>query len=57
VILGLPDAAFTGTRGDYFNKLLKFPAGHSFAVAIAVGVPAGTKEAHPIESDRIVFVE
>ncbi|GHV11137.1 NAD(P)H nitroreductase [Spirochaetia bacterium] len=57
VILGLPDAAFTGPQGDHFNKLLKFPAGHSFAVAIAIGVPAGTKEAHPIEADRIVFVE
>ncbi|GHV93096.1 NADH dehydrogenase [Spirochaetia bacterium] len=57
VILGLPDAAFTGSRGDYFNQLLKFPSGHSFAVAIAVGVPAGTKEAHPIEPDRITFVE
>ncbi|GHV09979.1 NADH dehydrogenase [Spirochaetia bacterium] len=57
VILGLPDAAFTGERGDYFNKLLKFPVGHSFAVAIAVGVPAGTKEAHPVEADRITFIE
>jgi nitroreductase len=57
VILGMPDPAFTGPRGDYFNNLLKFPAGHSFAVAIAVGVPAGTKEAHPVAPGRIVFVE
>ncbi|GHT65043.1 NADH dehydrogenase [Spirochaetia bacterium] len=57
VILGLPDAAFTGARGDYFNKLLKFPAGYSFAVAIAIGFPAATKEAHPVEPDRITFVE
>ena len=57
VILGRPDAAFTGPRGDYFNNLLKIPAGKSFAVAIAIGVPAATKEAHPIEPGRITFFE
>jgi nitroreductase len=57
VVLGMPEAAFTGAKGDYFNKLLKFPAGYSFAVAIAVGVPAGSKEAHPQEKDRITFVD
>lgn len=56
VILGMPDAAFTGSRGDYFNKLLKFPEGQSFAVAVAVGIPATTKEAHPVEPDRIVYI-
>jgi nitroreductase len=57
VILGRPDPAFTGPRKDHFDKLLKFPQGHSFAVAIAVGVPAGTKDAHPLEPDRISFIE
>jgi nitroreductase len=57
VILGLPDFAFAGKRKDYFNKLLQFPAGHSFAIAIAIGVPAGSKEAHPQEPDRVTFVE
>jgi nitroreductase len=56
VILGMPDAAFTGSRGDYFNRLLKFPEGYSFAVAIAIGVPSTTKEAHPIEPDRITII-
>ena len=56
VILGLPDAAFTGPRGAYFNQLLKFPEGYSFAVAIAIGVPATTKEAHPIEPGRIDII-
>jgi nitroreductase len=56
VILGLPDAAFTGPRGDYFHKLLKFPEEYKFAVAIAIGVPAITKEAHPIEPDKIVYI-
>jgi nitroreductase len=56
VILGLPEGAFTGPRADYFNKLLQFPEGYSFAVAIALGVPAGTKEAHPIEPDRVTYI-
>jgi nitroreductase len=56
VILGLPDAAFTGSRGDHFNKLLKFPENHVFAVAIAIGVPNATKEAHPIEPGRIDYI-
>jgi len=57
VILGRPEAAFTGPRGEYFNKLLKIPAGSAFAIAIAVGIPAGSKEAHPIEPGRVSFVE
>ena len=57
VILGMPDPAFTGPRKDHFNALLKFPAGHSFAVAVAVGVPAGTKGAHPVEPNSVSFVE
>ncbi|MDR2178473.1 MAG: nitroreductase [Treponema sp.] len=57
VILGMPDPAFTGPRKAYFDALLKFPPAHSFAVAVAVGVPSGTKEAHPVEQDRISFVD
>ena len=57
VILGLPGMAFSGDRGDEFRRTLKFPQGRDFAIAIAVGVPAGTKEAHPISPDRVVFVE
>ena len=57
VILGKPEAAFTGKRGAELNKLLKFPEGHAFAVAIAIGVPAGTKDAHPVEPGRITFVD
>jgi nitroreductase len=56
VILGLPDAAFGGDKADYLSKLLKFPDGHKFAVAIAIGKPTATKEAHPIEPGRIDFI-
>jgi nitroreductase len=57
VILGRPDPALNGPRADYFGGKLKFPKGHRFAISIAIGVPAGTKEAHPIEPDRISFVD
>ncbi|MCL2665304.1 MAG: nitroreductase family protein [Defluviitaleaceae bacterium] len=57
VILGLPDAAFTGPRGEYFKQLLKFPDKKDFAVAIAVGIPTVTKEAHPIEPDLVTYIE
>ena len=56
VILGLPAAAFKGPRADYFAKLLKFPATHAFAIAIAVGYPDCTKEAHLAEDGRIDYV-
>jgi nitroreductase len=56
VILGLPDAAFRGEKAEYFNKLLKFPDKFKFVVAIAIGVPTATKEAHPIEPDRVLHV-
>ena len=57
VILGLPDFAFQGAKKEYFSKILKFPKDHSFAVAIAVGCPAGTKEAHPILEGRVDFID
>jgi nitroreductase len=57
VILGLPDAAFNGPRENYFNKLLKFPENYEFAVAIAIGVPDTTKEAHPIKPGKIAYVD
>ena len=57
VIVGMPDIAFNGKRGDYFRKLLKFPEGYDFAIAIAIGVPAGSKEAHTIEPGRTSFIE
>ena len=57
VILGMPDAAFTGSKGDYFNKLFKFPDTYEFAVAIAIGAALDTKAAHPILPNKISFVD
>ncbi|MCL2058074.1 MAG: nitroreductase [Oscillospiraceae bacterium] len=56
VILGMPDAAFTGPRADYFNKLLKFPDTYEFAVAISIGAATDTKGAHPVEPNKIAYI-
>ena len=56
VILGLPAAAFKGSRAEYFSKLLKFPVTHEFAIAIAVGYPDCSKEAHPVGDGRIAYI-
>ena len=57
VILGMPEFAFNGPRGKYFSELLKHPDGYTFAVSIAIGVPAASKDAHPIEPGRISFID
>ena len=57
VILGMPGGAFIGDRKEYFEKLLKFPEGYEFAIAIAIGEAADTKEAHPVEPGKIDFAE
>lgn len=57
VILGMPRDAFAGEKADDFRKALHFPEGWDFVIAIAVGVPADTKEAHPVKENRISFVD
>ena len=57
VILGMPEPAFASEQGGEFNARLKFPPTHKFAVAIAVGIPSDTKEAHPFMENRIDYIE
>lgn len=57
VILGMPRDAFAGEKADEFRRALLFPEGWDFVIAIALGVPADTKEAHPVREDRISFVD
>ncbi|MDR2605857.1 MAG: nitroreductase [Oscillospiraceae bacterium] len=56
VILGLPAAAWDGVNDAKLNELLQFPAGHSFAIALSVGYPDGTKEAHPVGENKIAVI-
>ncbi|MBQ3223975.1 MAG: nitroreductase family protein [Clostridia bacterium] len=57
VILGMPREAFTGPDGDEFRSLLQFPEGYDFMVAVSVGVPAGTKEAHMIDDGLVTYIK
>jgi nitroreductase len=57
VILGLPFGAFQKEKADYFSKLLKFPPNYEFVIAISIGVPDTSKEAHEIEPDKIKYVD
>lgn len=56
VILGMPVEAFKGPDGPEFKKLLGFPKGYDYMIAVAVGVPATTKEAHPIAENLVTIV-
>lgn len=56
VILGMPREAFAGDRREEFERALRFPAGYEFQIAIAVGVPTMTKEAHEILPGRVDYI-
>ena len=56
VILGLPRYAFEGARAAEFERRLKFPDGYTFAIAIAVGYAAATKDAHPLDYGKVEYV-
>lgn len=57
VILGMPKEVFDSEKGDYFRKAFNFPEGHDFVIAIAVGNPAMTKEAHPVKENKVAVVK
>lgn len=57
VILGRPKDVLTSEKGEAWMKRLGFPEGHEFAIAIAIGHPTITKDAHPIGESKISFVE
>lgn len=57
VILGRPKDVFTSEKGNAWMKRLGFPEDHEFAIAIVIGHPTATKDAHPIGENKISFVE
>lgn len=57
VIIGMCKVAFDGPEGDRLASLLKFPENHRFAIAIAIGHPDTTKEAHPVLEGRVTNIE
>ena len=56
VILGMPWEAFKGPDGDEYRRLLRFPEGYDYMVSVAVGVPAATKEAHPVAGGLVDII-
>ena len=56
-ILDLPREAFKGERADEFRRRLCFLPGEDFAIAIAIGVPADTKAAHPVHDGHISYID
>ena len=57
VILGMPIDLFRSEIGPAWQQRLGFPGGHHFAIAISVGHPATTKDAHPIGENKVTFVK
>ena len=53
VILGRPMDVFQSPKGPAFEKAFKFPEGYKFAIAVAVGKPAISKDAHPIREGLV----
>jgi len=55
-IIGLAAAAFNGTQADEMKRLIAMPDGHEFAISIAIGHPAMTKEAHEQHPEKITVI-
>ena len=56
VILGMPKAAFNGDKNAAFRKALKMPETHDFVIAIAIGVPTMSKDAHEVFPGKVDFI-
>lgn len=56
VILGMPKEVFLSPREAYYNARLDIPAGYRFAIAVAVGHAAASKDAHPIGEGKVSFI-
>lgn len=52
VIIGCIAGVLTGEKKAYYDEKLAIPEGYSYKVALAVGVPATTKEPHVYNFDK-----
>ncbi len=55
-IIGLAAAAFTGEKGERLARQVQWPDNHEFAISIAIGHPAITKEPHERHPEKIRFI-
>lgn len=56
VILGMPRQLFTSPLGDKWMTRLGAPEGSEFAIAIGIGTPRSSKEAHPVREGLITVI-
>lgn len=56
VILGMPRMAFQGEEAADLRRVLAFPDGYEYCLSIAIGIPDTTKDAHPIQPDRVTLI-
>ena len=56
VILGMPRFAFEGENAQKFEAALKFPQGYKFQIALSVGYPTMTKDAHEIFEGKVDII-
>jgi len=57
VICGLAGVPFGGPRGAELKKLLKFPEGYDFSIAVLVGTPNTGKEPHELDTSKVTYVK
>ena len=56
-IIGLAGAAFGGKMSDELKRDLEFPHCHEFAISIAIGRPAMSKEPHDMRPEKVSFIK
>lgn len=56
VIIGCIAGVLTGEKKAYYDEKFAIPAGYSYKVAIAVGVPTVTKEPHEVDCAKNVTI-
>ena len=54
VIMAAPDRIFTGRRAEKYERLLGFPQGCRFAIAVAVGYAAVEFRPHSLKPENII---
>ena len=56
VILGMPRDLFDGPEKEKWYKKLCPEAGAEFAIAVAIGTPAASKDEHPVRENLITVI-
>lgn len=57
VIIGLCAMAFEGEKKAELSDACGFPEGYEFSIAIAIGHPTVSKEAHEIGSNKLTIID